>query len=78
MTRQITNLLANEKTDYRKLLANEKTDYNLLANESSAYRVSAQPVLGDVGLVVWNGHSVAHTQHGQQVQVAIVLKQQEQ
>ena len=38
------------------------------------YLVGPQPVLGDVGLVVGDGHPVTHTQHVQQVQVTVVLK----
>lgn len=37
--------------------------------------VCLEPVAHDVGLIVWNGHAVTHTQHLQEVQEPIVLQQ---
>ena len=39
------------------------------------YPVGLEPVFDDVGLVVGDGHTVTHTQHLQQVQEPVVLKQ---
>ena len=46
----------------------------LFSGLSTPHLVGLEPVLDDVGLVVGDGHAVAHTQHLQQIQEPEVLQ----
>ena len=45
----------------------------MILTAALTYRVLLEPLVCYVDLVVSDGHAVTHTQHSQQVQVAVVL-----